>query len=124
MSRLTPLTFPAGDTMAPSMRIEEIVASLRPFSSRQCLRLPGLERGVVKLWKRHFAHFTVRNQDIEPSKRDTETLRAAMDTLHQRHCRLCVWDVPDQTTAHTLADAGVDFVSGDGLVPWGRHGAV
>ena len=107
-----------------SMRIEEIVASLRPFSSRQCLRLAGLERGVMKLWKRHFAHFTVRYQDIELGKRDPETLRTAMDTLHQHRCRLCVWDVPDQTTARTLADAGVDFVSGDGLVPWGRHGAV
>jgi len=101
-----------------SMRIEDIIASLRPFSRYQCLRLPGLDRWAAKPWERYFTHFTILFDDIEPIKRAPEFLRPIVDTMHQRRCRIGVEDVSDQATACVLSEAGVDFISGAGLVPW------
>lgn len=100
------------------MRIEDIIASLRPFSRQQCLRLAGLERSPAKPWERHFKNFTVLYEDIVSYKRDVGALRPILNSLHQRRCRLGVQSVPDQSTARTLTEAGVDFVSGTGLMPW------
>lgn len=104
-----------------NMRIEDIVASLRAYSPLQCLRLTGLERVTGKSWERHFTFLTVLHQDIEPGRRGPDALRAAVDMLNRRRCRLCVRGVPDQTTARTLAEAGVHLVSGPYLIPWNNE---
>lgn len=100
------------------MRIEDIVASLRPFSRQQCLRLSGLEKNPARPWERHFKHFTVLYENIGTYKRDIDALRSMSNSLHQRRCRIGIQCVPDQSTARTLTEAGVDFVSGAGLMPW------
>lgn len=104
------------------MRMEEIVASLRLYSRYQCLRLPGLERGLARPWERHFNQFTVSFECIEASRRDREALLSLVNALHLRRSRLIVQDVPDQAAARWLADSGVDLVSGAGLVPWATEG--
>lgn len=105
------------------IRIEEIVASLRSFSRHQILRLSRLERRAVKSWERNFTHHTILYEDLEPTKRNPESVQSIVEALHQRRCRLGIQNVPDQDIALSLAGAGVDFVSGAYLVPWSRSKA-
>lgn len=100
------------------MRVEDILASLRPFSRQLCLRLSEVDRGAVKLWSRHFSYFTVHYDRIQRSPSGGEALDSLLQLLQQRRSRLGVQGVPDLTTARRLADAGVSFVSGTGLQPW------
>lgn len=100
------------------MRVEDILASLRPFSRQLCLRLAEVDRGAVKLWSRHFSYFTVHYDRIQRSSSGGEALDSLLQLLQQRRSRLGVQSVPDLTTARRLADAGVSFVSGTGLQPW------
>ena len=104
---------------AANQRIEEIHNSLRPFSRAQWLRLPRLESRLNKPWGRLFNHLTIPFEAMETTGRlSPERLRSFLDALHARRCRLTVLDVPDRPTARMLAAAGVDFVSGSGLLPW------
>jgi hypothetical protein len=105
---------------AANMRIAEIVASLRPYSRAQWLRVSRLDPLPAKEWLKQFSQITVLYRDIEPSlQQQPERFRTCLHTLRARRCRILVHMVPSQTAARCLADAGIDFVSGSGLLPWG-----
>jgi hypothetical protein len=108
-------------TDAASVRVEEILAMLRPLSRTQYLRLPNLHSLSCKTWIRQFNKFSVRYPDIELLAREKPSrVKVFMQTLHQRGSRLLVRDVPSQKAALDLVGLGVDMVGGRGLTPWVR----
>lgn len=106
----------------PQSRVRELMAYVRPFCGAIIVRLPTASMGIE-----HLVATGIRGLSLGSASADTNASALAASVTHLSRLtrihamRSLVADLVSPGEARTVVAAGIDYISGDALIPPLRH---